>query len=197
MFMPRTCIRALSVAPFATLALGLAACGSMTVSAPPPPAPATTGSGDATSAGGIPASIGAFTDTSPVGMLTKLQGDYQAKSGYKTWSNDGLHYVADLKVYATSYLSATLQEAVTAGAASMPVGSVSVLELYTDSTGKTLAGWAVLAKANANGGASSWLSYEVKQTNGVFGNPSVYALGDPSCATCHTPEPGYMVPLPK
>ena len=168
----------------------LLACGPQHI----PPPPTRPGNGDAT--GTVPAKLGAFTDTSPTGLLTKLQADFRTNSGYRTWAHNDVHWVPALKIFGASYLDATLTKSVAANATNHPVGVASVLELYADAGGQLLNGWAVLAKASTAADASGWLSYEVQKTAGQFsGAPTVYALGAQACATCHTPAPAYIIPV--
>lgn len=144
----------------------------------------------------VPSPIGPFTDTSPSGMLACLQSDFTTNSGYRTWKNNGVHWIKTLSTYGETYESATLVASIAAGNTEPPVGASSVLELYADSAGKTLNGWAVLAKGTVWSGKGSWFSFELTAgPDGQFGEPTVNDMGDPDCAQCHAPAPGYIIPM--
>jgi hypothetical protein len=150
------------------------------------------GSGDASTS--VPQTVGIFADTSASGMRAALQEFYQANSGYRKWANNGLHPIDALKVHGISYDSPNLERSMAASRNSHPVGSMSVLELFADSNGESLKGWAVLAKTAPADEPSSWFSYElVVDEKGAFGKPKALGMGASLCAGCHVPSPSYIL----
>lgn len=93
-----------------------------------------------------------------------------------------------------TYLNASLDGSLAAGAAEHPQGAVAVKELFGN--GETLTGWAVMVKnRTASDAGKGWYWYEVFGT--APGSPSIEGQGRSLCTNCHGDGQDYVkVPYP-
>lgn len=128
----------------------------------------------------IPATIGPITDTSKAGMLAWAQ----EHNNYSSRDNSIRTTTAHGRV--KGFYSSNLKTSMADFDTKHPVGAVAILELF-GATGDTLKGYAVMAKATAATGASSWLFYKIEGAPEFADVPAAYGLGVESCAgDCHS-----------
>jgi hypothetical protein len=162
----------------------------------------TLGSGG-TSTGTVPATSLYFTDTSPTGMLNRLQSDRTNNTGYRTWTKKSVvHLVTSLAAYGQTYWNDTLAAGLAAAQVPYPVGSVAVKEVYGDAAGQVFLGWAVLERSSTAQTPSDWFSYQILKINpstnkpdpnAQFVSPSTFI---PPCTSCHLAQPGFILSKP-
>ncbi len=104
---------------------------------------------------------------------------------YKSWTRESKIRLTNAphNEHVRTYINAILDESMASGKSDHPAGSAAVKEMYDQD--KTLAGWAVSVKTQADSdGGKNWYWYEVTSTI----DPSqivVEGLGPPLCISCH------------
>lgn len=122
----------------------------------------------------------------------KALAAWLSAGSYKTWkaeskihNSTGPHFGG-----VKTFVSAKLFDSLTQGAATHPVDSATVKELY--GSGSTVLGWSVMRKTQAGVGGNTWWWYE------DYGG-KVYAAGQGVglCTGCHSPGKDYfLTPFP-
>jgi len=123
--------------------------------------------------------------------------DWLKAGSYKTWVQESEQHpsAGPHPSAVTAYLNSILDDSLTNGSQSHPVGSAAVKELFNP--GGELSGWAVSVKTDKDSQAGKgWYWYEILGTNA---DDRVVADGNgvPLCFGCHTPGNDFvLIPHP-